>query len=192
MSSFYTENELKELGLKHYGKDVLISRKTSIYGAENISIGNNVRIDDFCILSGNITIGNHCHFAAYSSIFAGDSNVSIGNFSGLSSYSCIYAVTDDYIMPCLNGPEFPDKYRKVRKAPVKFNDFSGVASGTKIFPGVELAEGSVIGPMSMVLKSTKPWKFYMGTPARSVVDRSEEETKKIANEFLKEYNMRKK
>lgn len=52
MNSFYTEAELKELGLKSFGKSVLLSKKVSIYGAKNISIGNNVRIDDFCILSG--------------------------------------------------------------------------------------------------------------------------------------------
>ena len=32
MNSFYSEKELKSLGLKSYGKDVLISRKISIYG----------------------------------------------------------------------------------------------------------------------------------------------------------------
>lgn len=58
MSNFYNEVELKNLGLKSYGENVLISKKCSIYGAENIEIGNNVRIDDFCILSGEIKIGN--------------------------------------------------------------------------------------------------------------------------------------
>jgi galactoside O-acetyltransferase len=63
-SNFYDESELKELGLKSFGRNVLISRKCSIYGGENMAFGNNVRIDDFCILSGEITIGNYCHIAA--------------------------------------------------------------------------------------------------------------------------------
>lgn len=50
MTSFYSEEELRSIGLKSYGKNVLISRFARIYGAESISIGNNVRIDDFCIL----------------------------------------------------------------------------------------------------------------------------------------------
>ena len=54
MNSFYTENELKQIGFKRIGENVLISRKASIYQPELIEIGNNVRIDDFCILSGNI------------------------------------------------------------------------------------------------------------------------------------------
>ena len=51
MNSFYSKEELKEIGFKKYGENVLISRKTSIYNPEKIIIGNNVRIDDFCILS---------------------------------------------------------------------------------------------------------------------------------------------
>jgi len=54
MNSFYTEDELKEIGLKSYGHNVLISRKANLYSVSEISIGNNVRIDDFCILSGKI------------------------------------------------------------------------------------------------------------------------------------------
>lgn len=46
-TSFLSENELKAIGFKCYGSNVLISRKASIYGAANISIGDNVRIDDF-------------------------------------------------------------------------------------------------------------------------------------------------
>ena len=44
---FLTEKEIKILNFKSIGKNVLISDKASIYGAENMSIGNNVRIDDF-------------------------------------------------------------------------------------------------------------------------------------------------
>lgn len=63
-SNFYTEQELSELGLKSFGKNVLISRKCSIYGADNVTIGSHVRIDDFCVLSGHITIGNYIHISA--------------------------------------------------------------------------------------------------------------------------------
>ena len=46
-TSFYSESELKRLGFKSVGKNVLLSRKSSIYLPEKITIGNNVRIDDF-------------------------------------------------------------------------------------------------------------------------------------------------
>ena len=50
MTSFYTDDELKEIGFKSIGAGNLISRNVSIYGAGNISIGSYNRIDDFSIL----------------------------------------------------------------------------------------------------------------------------------------------
>lgn len=57
MNSFYSSEELKNLGLKSMGEHVLISRNCCIYGADHISIGHDVRIDDFCVISGNIVNG---------------------------------------------------------------------------------------------------------------------------------------
>lgn len=48
---FYSREQLEKIGFKSLGENVLISDKTSIYSPENISIGNNVRVDDFSILS---------------------------------------------------------------------------------------------------------------------------------------------
>ena len=61
--------ELKDMGFKSIGADLSISKKASFYGVENISIGSHVRIDDFCILSGKISIGDYIHIAAYSALF---------------------------------------------------------------------------------------------------------------------------
>ena len=62
--AIYTDAELSELGLRHFGKNVKLSTKASIYGAEHISIGDNARIDDFVVLSagpGGISIGRNVH-----------------------------------------------------------------------------------------------------------------------------------
>ncbi len=84
-SSFYSENELAEIGFKSFGQNVMISKKASIYGAGSIEIGNNVRIDDFCILSGKIKLGDYIHISAYSSLFAGDKGIEMKDFCTLSS-----------------------------------------------------------------------------------------------------------
>lgn len=77
MTSFYTEEELKGLGFRHIGNGVCISRKASIYGAQNISLGDHVRIDDFCILSGRIEIGSYVHVAAYTALYGGSDGIFI-------------------------------------------------------------------------------------------------------------------
>jgi galactoside O-acetyltransferase len=43
--------KLEALGFKSLGENIMISDKVSIYNSDNIQIGSNVRLDDFCILS---------------------------------------------------------------------------------------------------------------------------------------------
>ena len=171
-TSFYTEDELKTLGLKQYGKNVLISRKSSIYNAENISIGNNVRIDDFSLLSGHIVLGDYTHVSAYSSLFAGDSLITMEDYSSISSYVCIYAVSDDYSGKSMANPTIPEEYKKVKKAPVKLCKYVLVGTGSKILPGVEIREGTSVGAMSLITKSTEEWMIYFGIPAKPLKKRS--------------------
>ena len=44
MDSFYSRSELEHIGFATIGKNVLLSRKASIYSPAMISIGDNVRI----------------------------------------------------------------------------------------------------------------------------------------------------
>ena len=117
MTSFYTEKELSSLGLKKYGRNVKISRHASIYGAQNISIGDNVRIDDFCILSGHIELGSYIHIAAYSALYGGEAGIFISDFANLSSRISVYSVSDDYSGTTLTSPMIPDKNKHVISKP---------------------------------------------------------------------------
>ena len=92
----YTDSELREMGFASLGKNVLISRLARIYGASKMSLGDNIRIDDFVILSGKITIGSFVHIGAFASITGGSAGVSIGDFCGMSSQSkiCLLYTSD--------------------------------------------------------------------------------------------------
>ena len=172
MSSFYSVDELNTLGLKSFGENVLISRKCSIYSPEKISIGNNVRIDDFCILSGNITLGNYIHIAAYSALFGGTSGIMMEDFCSLSSRCVIYADSDDYSGEALTNPTVDDRYRNVIGGKVTFKKHVIIGTGTSIMPGVEIGEGTSVGSMSLVNKSLDSWGIYVGSPCRKLKDRS--------------------
>ncbi len=111
-NDFYTIDELKNLGLKAFGSGMSISRKCSLYSASNIAIGNNVRIDDFCILSGDISIGDYVHISAYSALYAGEKIV-IGNFCGLSPRCIIFSKSDDFSGNAMIGPMVPDVFTNV-------------------------------------------------------------------------------
>ena len=171
-TSFYSEEELKKLGFKSVGKNVLISKKTSIYGANKITIGNNVRIDDFCVLSGHITLRNYIHIPVYSALFGGEAGIEMKDFSGLSSRCIIYAKSDDYSGETLTNPTVPDEYLGVIQKPVILNKHVLIGTGTTILPGVCIGEGTAVGSMSLVNKSLEEWGIYVGIPCKKIKDRS--------------------
>lgn len=172
ITSFYSKEEINNMGFKNCGENVLISRKASIYGVSDISIGENVRIDDFCILSGNITLGNYIHLGAYSALFGGTKGIQMMDFSGLSSRCVIYAETDDYMGDFLTNPTVPAEYRNVFGGKVTLQKHVIIGSGTCILPDVTLAEGVSVGAMSMVHKSLDEWGVYVGCPCKRIRDRS--------------------
>lgn len=168
--SYLNNEELKKIGFKKIGLNVKVSKNSCIYSPESIELGNNVRIDDFCILSGNIKINNYVHIAAFCSLF-GSGGIEMKDFSGLSSRVSIYSASDDYLGEFLTGPCIPDQYRKITEGRVVLEKHSLVGTGSTILPGVKLGIGSALGSMSLLNKSTLDWKIYAGVPAKAIKER---------------------
>lgn len=169
--SFLSREQLMNMGFRSLGRNVLISEKASIYGANRITIGNNVRIDDFTVLSGDITIGRNVHVSVFCNISAGDAGVTFDDFSGLASGCHVFAESDDYSGQSLTNPTVPESYRLVTRKPVHIGRHCIVGSGSRVFPGVTLGEGCSVGAMSKVTRSTEAWSVYAGTPARRIRNR---------------------
>jgi len=186
MTSFYTLSELRALGLKRYGENVLISRKCSLYSAEKISIGDNVRIDDFCILSGNIVLGSYIHISAYSSLFAGNHNIIFEDFTTVSSRCAIYAESDDYSGESPTNPMLPEECRTTYGGNVILKPYVIIGSGCTILPNLTIGEGAAIGAMSLVTKDILDWGIYGGVPCRLLKKRS----KKLLERFPQEIRQR--
>lgn len=172
MSSFYSEEELNELGLKSYGHNVQISRHACFYGASNISVGNNVRIDDFCIFSGRIELGDNIHIAAYSALYGGEKGIFIADFANLSSRIAVYSVSDDYSGESMTNPTIPDEFKNVQSAPVYIGKHVIIGSTSIVLPGVVIAEGSSFGSFSFINRNSEPWSINVGIPFRKISDRS--------------------
>jgi len=170
----YTAQELNSLGFASVGSNVLISRQASFYGAARISIGDNVRIDDFCVLSagaGGISIGSHIHIAVYSSII-GAGAVTLNNFCNISSRVSIYSSNDDYSGEYMTNPMVDACYTNVSHAPVVIGKHVIVGSGSIVLPGVTLGDGCAVGALSLVIKSLDAWGVYVGQPAKYIKARS--------------------
>lgn len=159
-----SREELEQMGFASIGDNLLISDKASFYGVERITIGNNVRIDDFCVLSageGGIKIGNYVHIAVFCSLI-GSGEITLSDFSGLSSRVAIYSSNDDYTGEFMTNPTVPNQYTGVKHADVFIGKHSIVGSGSVILPGVVIEEGVAIAALSLITKPCASFGVYSG------------------------------
>lgn len=190
-SAYLSRKELELLPICSIGKNVLISRKASIYCCKKSAIGDNVRIDDFCILSGKVILGDNIHIAPYTSLTGGTAGISIKDFANLSRKVEVFAVSDDFSGQSMTNPTIPDKFKNLDERPVKIGRHVIVGANTVILPGVTLAKGTAVGALSIVKKNTKRWSIYAGAPAKLIRERHRDLLKieKIFFEESKQSNL---
>lgn len=175
METYYSEEELRSLGLKKYGSNVKISRHTIIYKPEELEVGDNVRIDDFTTISGKVTLGSYIHIAQTCGLYGGDAGITMEDFTTLSSHSLIYATSDDYSGRSLACPMAPDKYKPTDiNAPVNLRKYAIVGCMSVVLPGVTIGEGSAVGTMTLCNHDLAPWGMYVGIPARRIRERNKQ------------------
>lgn len=165
MTSYYSQNELKKLGFNFVGKDVFISRKASFYNPEKINIGNHVRIDDFCILSGSISLGNYVHISAFTALY-GKAGIKIGNFCGVSPRCTLLSESDDFSGNAMISPMVPHNLTNLTSGPIILKDFVQIGANSIIMPNCVLEEGAVCGCFSFINKKISAWSINVGIPCR--------------------------
>ena len=164
---------IEALGFASVGESVQLSDRASFYGAARITLGNNVRIDDFCVLAagvGGIVIGDYVHIAVSASLI-GSGKITMSDFSGISSRVSIYSSSNDYSGATLTNPTVPNEYAGVTHADVFLGKHVIVGSGSVILPGVTLEEGVAVGALSLVHKRCEAFGIYAGNPARRIKGR---------------------
>lgn len=169
--SYFTDEELTSIGFKHLGRNVKISRLASLHRPEEISVGDNSRVDDFCAISGKVTIGRNVHIAVHCSLVASVDELTMGDFSGLAFGCRLFTSSDDYSGKSMTNPTIPSQYKSIQNGSIMLGKHVIVGTNSIVFPGVEIAEGCSIGAMTVVAKSTLPWGIYVGNPARRVKER---------------------
>ena len=184
--SFYSEKELKKFKFRSIGKNVLIKKNVSLYFIENISIGNNVRIDDNVIIVASkkenpVKIGNHVHIAS-NCYLAGSDGIEIMDFCGLAPGVLIFSGSDDYSGKKLTNPIV--LAQKYLKKTIKRSDIGGtfgkvilckhviIGANSVILPNLTIKEGSCVGALSLVTRRLASWGVYFGIPVKRLKDRS--------------------
>jgi len=172
--TWLTSDQLQQMSFKKIGRNVLISDKASIYDAEQIEIGDNTRIDDFCVISGNVTFGRNVHIAVFCNVTGGTTGITFDDFSGLACRCHVFTKTDDFSGLALTNPTVPDIFKNVKEAKIHIGKHCIVGTSSTIFPNVTMEEGSSLGAMSMLTKSTQPWSIYFGIPAKKIKNRKKD------------------
>ena len=182
---YMTEEQVHAMGLKFAGTGVKISTRCAIYDAGSVSIGHCSRIDDFCIVSGTVTIGAHCHITPQCLIAGGRPGIDLADFCTLAYGVKVFAQSDDYTGESLTNSTVPREFKAETFAAVRLMKHVIVGANSCILPGVTIAEGCSVGAMSLVTRSTEPWGIYFGIPATRRRERSRN-LLRLEREFLNE------
>ena len=173
MTTYYSINELMNMGIKILGKNIKISRFTNIYNPINLILHDNIRIDDFCIISckGIIEILNNVHISAQCFI-SSSTMIKIGKYSSISVGTKIFGACDDFSGEYMVNPTLPCEYTNVSLGDIIIHDHVVIGSNSVILPNVILHEGVAIGSNSFIKKSCDSWKIYAGSPLKYIKERS--------------------
>ena len=119
---------------------------------EKSKFGNNCRVGTLCDIQGHVTFGQYCWL---------HSNVHIGQDSKIGNFVFIYpyvVLTNDPHPPSniCNGPEI--------------GDFSQIAVGSVILPGIKIGKHCLIGAQSLVGKNVDDYQLVAGNPAKLIKD----------------------
>lgn len=165
-----SEEIVGSMGFRSVGRGVKVSDRASFYGIHRISLGDEVRIDDFCVISaggGGVEIGSNVHIAIGASLI-GAGKITLSDFSNISSRVSIYSSNDDYTGTAMTGPTLPPEYTNIQSADVFLGRHVIIGSGSVVLPGVRLEDGVAVGALSLVTKDCESFGIYSGVPARRI------------------------
>lgn len=169
--AYLSQEALEAMGFAALGQNVRISDRAAIHGAHEMQIGDHCRIDDFCVLSGRITMGRNVHVAPFGLIAGGTPGVVLDDFSGLAYRVSVFTQSDDYSGASMTNPTVPARFKQETRAAVRIGRHVIIGTGSIICPGVQLGDGSAVGAASLVLRSCPPFTILAGSPARKLKDR---------------------
>lgn len=173
-AGYYCSEELRRFGFKQVGDGVKVAKNCTIVGLENISIGDNSRIDGLCTIiavGGGLVIGRYVHIHT-SNVIGCAGGVEFEDFSATSHACHVLSGSDDFGGEYMAGSVAPAFCRKPTIAPVRLGRHVVVGTHCTILPGVTLAEGVAVCSHSLIVRDLPEWSVCSGIPARFAKARS--------------------
>lgn len=186
--AYLSNAALNSVGFKAIGQNVKVSDQARIYNPELIELGDNSRIDDFCIISGVVNIGKYVHVTPMCLIAGGAPGVCLRDFSTLAYGVKVFAQSDDYSGTTMVNSLIPAKFKNESFGRVVLERHVIVGANATILPGVTIGEGCAIGAMTLVNRSTEAWGIYSGIPAKRAKERNRD-LLVLERQFLMEHKV---
>lgn len=176
---------------KRVGKNVIFGRNITLRHPHKISLGDNVIIDDNCVLdakggkSSGITVGNNVTIGRNSALICKDSNIKIGSNVNITTYVNIGSgeggrveIGDNVEIGSFThfsgrtyditpGDMLPSAQGSTSHG-VIVEDLVWIGAGVIILDGVKIGQRSIVGAGSVVNKEIPPNCISAGVPARVI------------------------
>jgi len=174
-NGYMSEEEIKNMDFNKVGVNVKIARSSQLLNPSQITIGNNVRIDNFCTIApsagAKFYIGNYVQICAYN-FFNGLSDITIEDYCSIGNFNQFFSSMDDFSGEHLTGAVVPREFISTYSKEILIKKHTIIAPNCIILPGVTLGIGSSIGAFSLVKDSTADFSLYAGIPAKFIKKRS--------------------
>lgn len=170
----YPQDEM-EASLAQHGFDVRIAGTVIIKRPELFRCGSHVAIDDYCVFTTQVEMGDYIHIPPFVSVIGGaGTKLTLGHFAVLTAGVRLVCGSDEFKGAGLVSPLIPDEFRdNVLTGGVTLEPFASVCSNSVVSPGVVLRQGAVVGANSFVPANTviPAWEIWAGSPARFIAMR---------------------
>jgi len=156
------------------GSNCFFDYGMTIFGSENVFLGNNVHIDErvsMICASGKISIGEHVHIAG-SCVLQGKGGIEIEEGATISFLTKIYSATNYYrnergeLVSC--SAMAPPTEQYVIKKKVRIGKCGFLGAGSCIIPGGSIGDYSTVGASSVVNKEIPARTVAIGSPAKVI------------------------
>jgi acetyltransferase-like isoleucine patch superfamily enzyme len=174
--------------LKTCGENVIIGKTVRIRSPEKVSIGNNVIIDDFTYISGEVDIGDYVHIAAGCVLSASTAKITMGPLSGLSAGCKVYAGSSNYVICGLDMPTIPIEHQfNVIQEDVLIESFSLIGASSIILPGCRIPQGFAVAAAITVRKKLQltSWHVLIDEAGKQIPRRGKAELAERVSMFYK-------
>lgn len=144
-----------------------------------IDIGADSMVLESSVLNanqGHIRVGAHAWLGPFTLIY-GNGGVDIGDHVLIAAHSAINSISHH-----AERTDMPMAEQGIYCDPVRIEDDVWLGLGVTVLQGVTIGRGSIVGAGSLVNKDIPPYSIAVGTPAKVIRQRRQDERLQSANE----------